>query len=71
MQRTFPSQFRDVKLVVPSPGVAALRSSAISARRQSAVAFRKPGMAPALSGKPVLGVTGTNGKTTTTSARPC
>lgn len=68
MRRTFPSQFRDAKLVVPSPGVAAAVISKFlpdgtppEIMAETELAWRQ------LSGEPVLGVTGTSGKTTTTS----
>ena len=63
-----PSQFRDAKLVVPSPGVAAAVISKFlpdgtppEIMAETELAWRQ------LSGEPVLGVTGTSGKTTTTS----
>ena len=63
-----PSQFRDAKLVVPSPGVAAAVISNFlpdgtppEIMAETELAWRQ------LSGEPVLGVTGTSGKTTTTS----
>lgn len=63
-----PSQFRDARLVVPSPGVAAAvirkflpEENAPEIMAETELAWRQ------LSGEPVIGVTGTSGKTTTTS----
>ena len=63
-----PGQFRDAKLVVPSPGVAAAVISKFlpddnppEIMAETELAWRQ------LSGEPVIGVTGTSGKTTTTS----
>ena len=63
-----PGQFRDARLVVPSPGVAAAvirkflpEENAPEIMAETELAWRQ------LSGEPVIGVTGTSGKTTTTS----
>lgn len=63
-----PEQFAGARLVVPSPGVAASEirkwlpeENAPEIMAETEVAWRQ------LSGEPVIGVTGTSGKTTTTS----